>query len=156
MTSFRLGLVVIAVVAVGLFLAYVVLDPVWQVCQAAQQTNNSIGCARHAELMLVLTIISAAVVTLFGTLTLPGAQDKSGSFREPRIRFSIAMTVLVVYLVFFAMAVFWDRGTNKDMIATLTNLMMVVIPFYFGASAATQIAAKKDERRTPGKVLAGE
>src|SRR5688572_4693606 len=118
MTSFRLGLVVIAVVAVGLSFAYVGLDPLWQACQASQQVNSSVVCARHAELALVLTLVSTAVVTLFGTLALPGAQDKSGSFREPRIRFSIAITVLVVYLVFFAMAVFWDQGTSKDMVTT--------------------------------------
>ena len=96
--------------------------------------------------------MGAAVVTLFGTLSMPGAQDKSGSFREPRNRFSVAVTVLVVYLVFFAMAVFWSPdNTNKDLVQTLTNLMMVVIPFYFRASAATQIAAKKDELQAADK-----
>ena len=143
MSSFRLGLVVIGIVTVGLFLAYVVLNPLWESCLVANPNPST--CPRHAELALVLTVISAAAVTVFGTLALPGAQDETGSFREPRIRFSIAMTVLVVYLVFFGMAVYWDSGANKDMVASLTTLVMVVIPFYFGASAAAQIAAKKDE-----------
>jgi hypothetical protein len=143
MNSFRLGLVVCGVVALGLFMVYVVLDPVWQACQVEKSANPSLVCARHAELVLVLTLVFTAVLTLFGTLALPGAQDEGGSFREPRIRFSIAITILVLYLVYFGMAVWWDTGTNKEMVETLTNLMMVVIPFYFGASAVAQVAQKR-------------
>jgi len=37
------------------------------------------------------------------------------------------------------------------MVETLTNLLMVVIPFYFGASAYAQVAKKKDENgKAPG------
>jgi hypothetical protein len=144
MSTFRLGLIVIGVVTLGLFAVYILLDPLSQACSVAKETNRSIVCTRHAEMGLVLTIISAGVLTLFGTLALPGAQDEDGSYREQRIRFSIAITFLVVYLVFFGMAVFWDTGTNAKMVETLTNLMMVVMPFYFGASAAAQIAKKKE------------
>jgi hypothetical protein len=143
MTSFRLGLLVGGVVALGLFLVYAVLDPQWQACQVAKTADPSVVCARHAELALVLTQILAALLTLFGTLALAGGQDETGSFREERIRFSIAISVLVLYLVFFGMAVFWDTGTNRAMVETLTNLMMVVIPFYFGASAVAQASSKK-------------
>ena len=144
MSSFRLGLTVIVVVTVGLSFVYVVLDPLWQTCQSQKIADPSVVCARYAELVLVLTLISAAVLTLFGTLALRGAQDEGGSFSEQRIRFAIAITVLVVYLVYFGMAVFWTEGTNQKMVETLTNLMMVVIPFYFGASAVAQIAKKKE------------
>lgn len=144
MSIFRLGLTVIVVVTVGLSFVYVVLDPLWQVCQSQKIADPSVVCGRYAELVLVLTLISAAVLTLFGTLALRGAQDEGGSFSEQRIRFAIALTVLVVYLVYFGMAVFWTEGTNQKMVETLTNLMMVVIPFYFGASAVAQIAKKKE------------
>ena len=144
MNSFRLGLMVCGVAVVGLFSAYVILDPVSQACLAQQSTNPRLVCGRYAELALVLTLVFTAVLTLFGTLALPGAQDESGNFREQRIRFSIAITILILYLIYFSMAIFWQTGTNKDLVATLTNLMMVVIPFYFGASAAAQIAKRRD------------
>jgi hypothetical protein len=50
--------------------------------------------------------------------------------------------------VFFGMGVFWRDGINSAMVETLTDLMMVVIPFYFGASAAAQIAKKKAEKKS--------
>jgi hypothetical protein len=52
------------------------------------------------------------------------------------------MSILVLYLTYFSMAVFWGEGKN-EMVNTLTNLLMVVIPFYFGASAAVQWGQKK-------------
>jgi hypothetical protein len=39
------------------------------------------------------------------------------------MRFSIAITILVTYLVYFGMAVWWSGGTNQEMVETLTNLM---------------------------------
>ncbi len=146
MSVFRLGLAVIAVVAAGLFLVYGILDPISQACHSLKEANPSVVCGRYAELGMVLTLISTALLTLFGTLALPGAQDQSGAFAEQRIRVAVAMSVLALYIVYFSMAVFWTTpDTNPKMVETLTNLLMVVIPFYFGASAFTQVAKRKDE-----------
>ena len=153
MKVLRLGLIVVAVIMAGLFTVYILLDPLDQACQLAKGDDPKVVCLRHTELALVLTIIVTAIVTLFGTLALPGAQDEKGNFLEQRIRFSIATTILVVYLLLFSMAVFWDSGINIPMVETLTNLMMVVIPFYFGASAAAQFAKNKEanERQDKGE-----
>ena len=142
------GLLVVAVIAAGLFLVYVVLDPAARACdvvaRAAEQAGkHDVICPRHTELALVLTLICVAVTTLFGTLCVGGNQADQGSFSESRIRLAIALSILVLYLLFFSMAVFWRTdGLNPKMIETLTNLLMVVIPFYFGASAAAQIGKK--------------
>lgn len=143
MTIFRLGLLIIVVVTIGFSVDYLVLDPLSQPCFAAQKTDSSKVCTRHGEMVLVLTYIFTAILTLFGSLALPGAQDENGNFREERIRFSIAISVLVVYLVYFCGAVWWYGGKKNEMVETLTNLVMVVVPFYFGASAAAQIVQKK-------------
>lgn len=146
MSSSRLGLTVMVVVTVGLLLTYVVLDPLAQQCFAAKQIDPARVCVRHAEYVMVLTLIFSAVLTLFGVLALPNGQDEIGDYREPRIRLAIAMSILVLYLVFFSMAVFWTdpEKMNQKMIDTLTNLMMVVIPFYFGASAVAQMTKRKE------------
>src|SRR6185503_18261872 len=128
MTIGKLAGCVFAVILAGLFLVYILLDPSSQACLAEQQTHPGKVCTRHTELALVLTLVITALTTLFGCLALPGSRDPEGNFRESRIRFSIAITVLVLYLVFFGMSVFWTDGANKDMVATLTNLLMVVIP----------------------------
>lgn len=140
---FWLGILVIAVVVGGLSLVYLHLDPVAQACHSQKAADPNVICTRQAELVLVLTLISAAVLTLFGTLAVPG-QDGSSSFSEQRIRLAVLMAVLVLYLVFFGMVIFVtaEGQTNQKMVETLTNLMMVVLPFYFGASAVAQIVKK--------------
>lgn len=151
MSNARLILILAGVVTAGLFLAYAVLDPMAQACRITKEDHPGIVCARHAEMVLVLTIILSALITLFGTLALPGGQDEDGSYGEQRVRLAIAMSVLVVYLEFFCMSVFWGEGTfNQGMVSTLTNLLMVVIPFYFGASAVAQIAKKNEKGAMSG------
>jgi hypothetical protein len=54
------------------------------------------------------------VTTLFGVLALPGGLSDDGSYREQRIRFAIAVTLVVVYFVLFSNAVLW--GSEKDVI----------------------------------------
>lgn len=45
--------------------------------------------------MLSLTLAVTGVTTLFGILALPGGLSEDGSYREQRIRFAIAATLLV-------------------------------------------------------------
>jgi hypothetical protein len=140
-----LGAFVTLVAAVGVAIAYLVFDPAGQSCHAQIKLNPNLICPRHGEFALVVTLMSVAVITLFGTLAIRGGQDAQGGFTEGRIRLAIAMSLLVLYIVFFSMAVFWAaEGTNQKMIETLTNLMMVVMPFYFGASAVAQVNKNKE------------
>jgi hypothetical protein len=145
MTILRLCWIVIIVIVVGLSIVYLVLDPLWQASSAARDAGKDVVVVRNAELGTVLTLVVTSLVTLFGTLAIRGAQDDAGNFREPRVRFSLTITFVVFYFVFLSMALYWTgerTGTSKDMIQTFTNLLMIVIPFYFGASAYTQVAEK--------------
>jgi hypothetical protein len=132
MSITRLGIAVIVVVVIGVSLVYAVFDPLERACSKGEI------CPRYVDLMLTLTLIVTGVATLFGTMAMSGAQNPDGSFREQRIRLSIAMTVLVVYLVYFGMAVLWTQHETPALVGTLTDLLKITIPFYFGASAFAQ------------------
>jgi hypothetical protein len=86
----------------------------------------------------------------FGILGLPGGYEApGGAFTEARIRLAITAT-LMEYLVYFGTLVFLPRdqnvvGYDKDVLPTLTDLIKIAIPFYFGASAAVQIAAVRSK-----------
>ena len=97
-----------------------------------------------------MMLIGAAAITFFGFLGLPGNIDDKGAFRESRIRLSITGTLLIVYLIYFGSIVYLQPDTDAEgniikteaesLLPTLTNLLMVTIPFYFGSSVAVEIA----------------
>ena len=133
--AINLGLVVALVVVVFLFATFVL----WEYD----------GGARWGWNILALTLVVTMVTTLFGVLALPGGLEKDGSFREQRIRFAIATTLVVVYFVLFSNAVFWppdDEFIDDDMLNTLTQLMYIVLPFYFGTSGLVEYGKIKQAR----------
>ena len=95
---------------------------------------------------LSITLLLSMVITLFGLLALPGGRTDEGIFREERIRFAIAVTLVVVYFVLFCNAVFFaEDKINEDMMDTLTMLMTIVLPFYFGTSGLVEWAKRRED-----------
>lgn len=136
--TLRLGMVVMSVTSIGFVLSYAVL---FEVSGVWGWTGLS------------TTLLLTVSIMLFGVLSLPGGRDADGNFREERVRFAIAATLVVVYLVLFSIAVLWganDNNINKDMLDTLTDMMTIVLPFYFGTSGAVEWAKRRDARRVGG------
>lgn len=105
---------------------------------------------RWGWVVLTVTLILSTIVCLFGVLALPGGRDDKGVFLEARVRLSIAVTLLVVYFVLFSNAVLFgsgDTNINKDMMTTLTQLMTIVLPFYFGTSGLVEWAKRKEGQK---------
>ncbi len=110
-----------------------------------QQINAGPVC-QWGWATLTITLMLAMVITLFGLLALPGARTDEGIFREERVRFAIAGTLLVVYFVLFCNAVLFgegDKSINSKMMDTLTMLMTIVLPFYFGTSGLVEWAKRR-------------
>lgn len=109
------------------------------------------------DVVLGVTLVLIAFINFFGFLGLPGAVGRGGEFRESRIRLGIAASLLLVYLTYFGTIVFLAAPQNptqeEKLLATLTSLLSIVIPFYFGASAAVEIGSrlKKDNSEPHGK-----
>ncbi len=106
-----------------------------------------------------LMLIGASIITFFALLALPGNLATDGTIKESRIRFSIAGSLIVLYLVYFGSVVYLDYEMTDEkekitetfavnIMPTLSNLLMVTISFYFGSTAAIDIAgrfSKKDQ-----------
>lgn len=104
-----------------------------------------------------MMLIGASVITFFGMLGLPGSVDKNGSFRESRIRLAITASFIVLYLVFFGSLENIDKTYDangdeiktfaSDLLPLLNSILMVTISFYFGSTAAIEIADSLSKKR---------
>ena len=94
--------------------------------------------------MLVLVALS----TFFGSLMWSGGFNQQTGFHENRIRLAIASTLVLTYLVYFCTVIFFSSSAQlgpyqKDLLETFTDLLKIVFPFYFGATAVSEILQKK-------------
>lgn len=141
-TLIKIGLLLAIVVTIGLLVTYYLFD--WQDLKI--QSGAKMSKYWWGWVALSITLMLAMVITLFGLLALPGGRTDKGVFREERIRFAIAATLVVVYLVLFSNAVFFAEGKiNKEMMDTLTMLMTIVLPFYFGTSGLVEWAKRRGD-----------
>jgi hypothetical protein len=102
------------------------------------------------------SLVGAAFIVFFGFALLPGTVQEDGSFSESRLRLALCATILVVYLVYFASTVYLNPTFTKegkelktfaaDMLPTLTNLLSITLAFYFGSSAVSAVAGKREKQ----------
>ena len=98
-----------------------------------------------------ILLVLVTLTTYFGFLMLPGGYREESGFTESRIRLAIASTLTLTYLVYFCTVVFFSKDAaaadrfNPELLGTLTDLLKIVLPFYFGAAAATEIFTKRTE-----------
>ena len=100
-----------------------------------------------------MMLAGSGIITFFGLLGIP---DKGELFSESRVRLAVCATFLVIYIVYFGSSVYLNPTVTdddkelktfaKDLFPTLTNLLGIVVAFYFGSSAAVSIAKKKDDK----------
>jgi hypothetical protein len=92
---------------------------------------------------LAMMLAGVGIVTFFGVLSLPTEGDDVTRLTEPRMRLALTAALVLTYLVYFSVAA-WraESGVQLSMplLETLTGMIMVVLPFYFGATAAVEIA----------------
>ena len=98
-------------------------------------------------------LVAVALTTYFGFLMLPSGFAEKTGFTESRIRLSIASTLVLTYLVYFCTVIFWaspgPNGTPKydeKILTTLTDLLKIVLPFYFGATAVSEIVQRTNRK----------
>ncbi len=100
-----------------------------------------------------LMLIGAAIITFFSILALPGGVEMEGTIKESRIRFAIAGSLVILYLVYFGSVVYLEYEVNHTeektvssfavgFLRTLSNVLMVTVSFYFGSTAAIDIAGR--------------
>jgi uncharacterized membrane protein len=102
----------------------------------------------HMAFSILLVLVT--LTTYFGFLMLPGGFREETGFTESRIRLAIASTLTLTYLIYFCTVIFFSKGTaeekfNQELLGTLTDLLKIVLPFYFGAAAVSEIVQKRSE-----------
>ncbi len=105
---------------------------------------------RALSIMLILT----ALIAYFGVLIVPGGGKEGELFSESRIRLAITSSFVMVYFVYLSVVIFWKQDALPPVLAlkmveTLTDLLTIVLPFYFGVTGAVEIF--KDRSKSPPK-----
>lgn len=102
----------------------------------------------HRRAPLAFAIIAAAVITFFWFVA--GASTSGGDpARDERVmRKAIAASIVMEYMVLVGTYAFWGEGSaplppmTALLIPNFTNIVGVVIAFYFGASAFVEAKAR--------------
>jgi amino acid transporter len=99
--------------------------------------------------VVAAAVVATAIVTFFGFLRLP--PDTHTGISDGRLRFAIAASTIVTYLVFVGSAGLFQNGgelseLSRLLLTSFTTIVGVIIAFYFGSSAyvsARTTTAKK-------------
>jgi hypothetical protein len=135
----------LSIVAVCLFISLFFGIDIDGVPEARQLIDPTFGYG--------LMTVSVGFITFFGILDMPGGKDADGAFTSGRVRFCITITLVLLFVVFFGTTAYWSDSQvdkvgefPKLMVTTLGNLLQIVIPFYFGATAAVEILKNRDDK----------
>lgn len=109
--------------------------------------------AHETRMAFSILFVLVVLITYFGFLMLPGGFRKETGFSESRIRLTIASTLTLTYLIYFCTVTFLSEEYATEMgdmklLETLTELLKIVLPFYFGAAAASEIIQKRTETKS--------
>lgn len=83
------------------------------------------------------------IVTFFGFLRLP--MGGAPGFSDGKMRSALTGALVMTYLVYFSSTI-WTAGhpsqadRANELLETLTGLLAIVLPFYFGVTGAVEIA----------------
>ena len=92
---------------------------------------------------LSMMLALVGLISFYGILTLPSEEGQANGVSDSRMRFALTAALVLTYLVYFSIAV-WRSEAGKplpdELLKTLTNLIMIILPFYFGVTGAVEIA----------------
>lgn len=93
---------------------------------------------------LAVMLAVVGLITFFGFLSLPTHGNQVSGLSDSGMRFALTGALVMTYIVYFSAAV-WRSTTDRtalstELLSTLTNMLMVVLPFYFGVTGAVEIA----------------
>jgi hypothetical protein len=95
---------------------------------------------------LVVMLALVSLITFFGFLSLPVDGQPVNRLTDSALRIALTAALVMTYLVYFSTAVWLSEGEGvdaaraDDLLSTLTSMIMVVLPFYFGVTGAVEAA----------------
>ncbi len=96
---------------------------------------------------LSIMMVGVALISFFGFLKL----DRASGVDERSMRLAIAASLIIVYLALLSTFAFWREGRElskaaEPLLNHFTTITGLVIAFYFGASAYTEVMGRRKER----------
>ena len=117
---------------------------------------------------LAVGLVLIALITFFGFMLAQLERHREAEIGAGPLRFSVAVTVIVVYLCLLAFSVFNtytppEHSLGQAVFSDFTTFASVVVGFYFSASAVAQVGSarfarstERDARSVPGPDEEGE
>ena len=95
--------------------------------------------------ILAVTAIVLGLTTYFGFMAISQSQDKGWAANIGSMRTAITSAILTIYFFILSVSILLQPEAlgefGKTMVNTFTTIVGIIIPFYFGASAYTQVHA---------------
>lgn len=116
-----------------------------------------VGCRYWGNIVfLAASTVTTSIITFFGFLILGVGIGQNGSLNERNLRFAITSSVVITYLVVVGMGIFFVTNNKipeiaSTLLTSFTSIVGVIVAFYFGASAYTEILTKNAEKKEQDK-----
>ena len=99
----------------------------------------------YQALQMMLGLV--AIGSFFGILVIPGGWSEGRGFSTGRVQLALTSALVMLFVVYYATVIFWygvpeamePPELPKQMLDTLSDLLKIVVPFYFGATAAEKV-----------------
>jgi hypothetical protein len=115
-----------------------------------------VGCRYWGDIsFLAGSTLATSIITFFGFLMLGAGVNKNDPLNDRNLRFAIASSVVITYLVVVGMCTFFVKMDKMPQITSVlltsfTSMVGIVVAFYFGASAYSEIRIKNADKKETG------
>ena len=121
-----------------------------------------LGYRWDTDAPLSVAVIATAMLSFVGLLILTQPDEGIWRLTEATMRTAIAGTIVIEYLVLVAIVAFFKVGPDalpaiaQTLVSSFTSIVGVVIAFYFGVSAYTEVRSKRETKSSRTKTSARE
>ena len=112
------------------------------------------GWALDTHMPFAIVVASIGIIAFFGLYDLNLPDEPTGGDKESALRFAIAGSIVIEYLIIVALTAFFRDGLEKmpmitqTILTNFTAIVGVVVASYFGTSAYVIAKKPKAEKET--------
>jgi hypothetical protein len=109
-----------------------------------------LGTNPFGKFFLTFGLIGAGLITFFGFIW--NGLGADGELALGEMRTALTASIVIVYLGMVTLFAFFSGNipvpeTTKTLLSSFTSLVAIVVPFYFGASVASDYIQAKDREQ---------
>ena len=109
------------------------------------------GWILDSDMPFSIVVAGTGIIAFFGLYDIALNKDGKARDKESALRFAIAGSIVLEYIVLVGVVAFFNEGPEKmpvitqTMLSNFTAVVGVVIAFYFGSSAYIQRNVKSED-----------